>query len=121
MAECIRTFPTVTFPAMLLLKREETETGKASGVPRKEVGRDAEEGPSVIAAVHHGRGDANRMYKEPPFDLMYGFRGGKDSVDLLTPYEMLRHYSMERIDPPTNPRAESRAAWTEKGEAYRKQ
>ena len=25
-AECIRTFPTVTFPAMLLLKREEAET-----------------------------------------------------------------------------------------------
>ena len=26
MAECIRTFPTVTFPASLLLKREEVET-----------------------------------------------------------------------------------------------
>ena len=27
-SECIRTFPTVTFPANLLLKREEIETGK---------------------------------------------------------------------------------------------
>ena len=74
-AECIRTFPTVTFPATLLLKREEAETGKGNGVQRKEVGSAAAGPPSVIAAVHHGRGDANRMYKEPPFDLMYGHRG----------------------------------------------
>ena len=45
MAECIRTFPTVTFPAMLLLRREEAETGKGSGVQRKEVGSAAEEPP----------------------------------------------------------------------------
>ena len=37
-AECIRTFPTVTFPATLLLKREEIETGKVAAA-------------SVIAAV----------------------------------------------------------------------
>ena len=36
-AECIRTFPTVTFQATLLLKREETETNKLSGVQKKEV------------------------------------------------------------------------------------
>ena len=30
-AECVRTFPTVTFPATLLLKREEIETGKING------------------------------------------------------------------------------------------
>ena len=80
-AECIRTFPTVTFPATLLLKREEAETNKLSGVQKKEVAIGNEVGPSVIAALHHGRGDTNRMYKEPPFDLLYGFRGGEDSVD----------------------------------------
>ena len=72
-----------------------------------------------MAALHHGGGGTNRMYKEPPFDVMYGFRGRRGSVDLLTPYEMLLHYSMERILPRTNPRAESRAVWTEEGEAYR--
>ena len=34
-AECIRTFPTATFPATLLLKREEAETEKLSGVQKK--------------------------------------------------------------------------------------
>ena len=37
-AECIRTFPTVTFPATLLLKREEAETKKQGGVQKKELG-----------------------------------------------------------------------------------
>ena len=112
-AECIRTFPTVTFPATLLLKREETETNKLSGVQKKET--------SVIAALYHGRGDKNRMYKEAPFDLLYGFRGHQDAVDLLSPYEMLLHYSMERILPPTNAQAMSRAAWTEEGKRYREE
>eukprot|EP00959_Pyramimonas_sp_CCMP1952_P124790 2608944-Pyramimonas_sp.AAC.1 len=31
MAECIRTFPSVRFPAVDLLKREEVETGKSRG------------------------------------------------------------------------------------------
>ena len=43
MGECVRTFPTVTFPAMAVLKREEIETFKVSGA-------------SVIAALHHGHG-----------------------------------------------------------------
>ena len=93
-AECIRTFPTVTFPATLLLKREETETNKLSGVQKKET--------SVIAALYHGRGDKHRMYREAPFDLLYGFRGHQDAVDLLAPYEMLLHYSMSVFSrPPT--------------------
>ena len=106
MAECIRTFPTVTFPASLLLKREEIETLKVSGA-------------SVIAALHHGHGDKNRMYSEAPFDLMYGFRGSAENVDLLTPYEMLLHYAMERILPPTTASAQQRASWTVEGNAYR--
>ena len=36
-------------------------------------------------------------------------------VDLLSSYEMLLHYSMERILPPTTTRAQSRAAWTDDG------
>ena len=62
MAECIRTFPSVTFPASLLLKREEIETLKVPG-------------SSIIAALHHGHGQKSRVYAEAPFDLMYGFRG----------------------------------------------
>ena len=74
-AECIRSFPTVTFPATLLLKREEADTNKLSGVQKKEVGIGYDCRPSAIAALHHGRGDTNRMYHEPPFDLLFGFRG----------------------------------------------
>ena len=120
-AECIRTFPTVTFLATLLLKREEAETNKLSGVQKKELRIGDDTGPSVIAALHHGRGDINRIYKEPPYDLLYGYRGREKSVDLLSPYEMLLHYSMERIFPPTNAPARSRAAWTEDGEKYWKE
>ena len=49
MAECIRTFPTVTFPASLLLKREEIETGTRSGA-------------SIISSVTHGCGKATYVY-----------------------------------------------------------
>ena len=62
MAECVRTFPSVTFPANLLLKREEIETLKVPG-------------SSIIAAIYHGQGQKSRVYAEAPFDLMYGFRG----------------------------------------------
>ena len=117
-AECIRTFPTATFPATLLLKREESETNKVGGIQKKEVAVGDEAGPSVIAALHHGWGNKNRIYKEAPFDLLYGLRGGKTCVDLLSPYEMLLHYSMERILPPTNTPARSRAAWSEEGLRY---
>ena len=72
-------------------------------------------GPSVIAALHHGRGDLNRIYKEPPFDLLYGYRGAADAVDLLYAYEMLVLYSIERILPLTSTGAMCRADWTEKG------
>jgi len=102
-AECIRTFPTVTFPASLLLKREEIETLKTSGT-------------SVIAAVYHNKGLRRSAYVEAPFDLLYGFRGERYNVDLLSPYEMLLHWSMVHIDIPGG--SESRAAWTELGKTY---
>ena len=108
MGECIRTFPTVTFPAMVLLKREEIETLKVSGA-------------SVIAALHHGHGHKRRMYQETPFNLMYGLRGRSEAVDMLTPYEMLLHYAVEHILPPTDARAKARATWTAEGMAYRRQ
>ena len=86
-AECMRTFPSVTFPANLLLKREEVETGKVKGRP-------------IIAAVYHGRGEGRKTYIEAPFDLMYGFRGNKDVVDLYSLFEMLRYWSMEKVHAP---------------------
>jgi len=70
MAECIRTFAGVTFPASQLLKREEIETLKVSGA-------------SVIAALHHRQGPARRAYTDAPFDLLYGFRGKTHDVDLF--------------------------------------
>ena len=88
MAECIRTFPTVTFPASMLLKREEIECGRTPGV-------------SVITPLHHGSGQRRPAYQEAPFDLLYGFRGCTHNVDLLSPYEMLLHWSLERIEIPT--------------------
>ena len=88
MAECIRTFPTVTFQASLLLKREEVETKKVAG-------------SSIIAALHHSRCQKGKAYVESPFDLLYGFRGSSLEVDLLCPYEMLMHWSMEKIRPPS--------------------
>ena len=76
-AECIRTFPTVTFPATLLLKREEIETGKVAAA-------------SVIAAVGVTGGTfSRRAFLEAPFDLMYGFRGRGFGQRLLSPYEMI--------------------------------
>ena len=85
---------------------------------QERAGHRGEPGPSVIAALHHGRGDIIRIHKKPPFDLLYGYRGGADAVDLLSAYEMLLHYSIERILPPTTTRAWSRAAWTEEGKKY---
>ena len=32
---------------------------------------------------------------------MYGFRGDAHVVDLLSPFEMLMHWSMERVQPPS--------------------
>ena len=94
-----RTFPTVTFPATLILKREEVETEKAKGA-------------SIIAAVHHGYGTRQRVYVQAPFDLMYGFRGEKRNVDLLCAYEMLLHWSMERIPLPGKDSEHPRSVWT---------
>ena len=59
-----------------------------------------------------------RMYVEAPFDLMYGFRGRDENVDVLTPYEMLLWYSPQRILPPSSAEAETRSAWTPKGTVY---
>ena len=87
-AECIRTMPTVTFPATMLLKREEIETRTKAG-------------QSVIAAVYHGGAARNRAFVEAPFDLMYGFRGQEQTVDLMSPYEMLvRQRSRNQIMSP---------------------
>ena len=72
-------------------------------------------GASVIEAIYHGHGRKNAMFKEPPFDLMYGFRGLSYNVDLLSPYEMLLHWSLERISAPTSSTKNHRAIWTAEG------
>ena len=106
-AECVRTFPSVTMPAHLLLKREEIETRKVAGA-------------SVIAAVHAGGGAfSRRAYIEAPFDLLYGFRGRMEDVELLSPYEMIMQWSMEEIRPPYANSTHGRSELTEEGTKYR--
>ena len=104
-AECMRTFPTATFPASLLLKREEVETLKV-------------EGRSIIAAVCHGKGEGKKTYMEAPFDLMYGFRGKDHVVDMMSPFEMLRYWSMEKVVPPRSGDKSSSASCTPEGLKY---
>ena len=87
MAECIRTFPSITFPATLLLRREEIENGSATG-------------RSIIAAIRHGSNFGRIAHVEAPFDLMYGFRGTEENVDLLSAFEMLMHWTCEEVKPP---------------------
>ena len=106
-AECIRTFPTVTFPAAELLRREEVETHKTKG-------------KSVIVSVHHSHGEGLRTWTSAPFDLMYGFRGQKRQVDLLSPFEMIRYWQPERILPPNKKDLSPKSAWTPEGRAYLK-
>jgi len=104
-AECVRTFPTVAFPASLLLKREEVETLKVPGA-------------SVIAAVYHTKGARPRLYTEAPFDLMYGFRGNSHVVDLFSPFEMLMYWSMEQVRPPSRTAEDVTAELTAEGHLY---
>ena len=108
MADCIRTLPQVTFPASLLLKREEIETQTIAG-------------SSVITPLISGGGHTARAYVEAPFDLMYGFRGSKYDVDLLSPYQMLLHWGLVRITPPTAVDSSQRAQCTTSGCAYREE
>ena len=104
-AECIRTFATVTFPAAELLRREEIETQRSPG-------------KSIIKAVHHSRGEGLRTWTQAPFDLMYGFRGRTYAVDLLSSYEMIRYWTMERILPPSNKVEVQTSAFTKEGRRY---
>ena len=106
MAECIRTFPTVVFEAATLLMREEVESGKRKGA-------------SVLAPLHHAHGNRGRAYADAPFDLMYGFRGSTTGVDLFSPFEMIRFWSMQHITPPSKYALCARAKWTPEGNAFR--
>ena len=82
-AECIRSFPSVNFPATQLLKREELETLKITGV-------------SIIACMHKPCHWTQRIYVDPPFDLLYGFRGTTYNVNVLSAYEVLLHLANNR-------------------------
>ena len=86
-AECYRTFPTCTFPAASLLKREEVECGRNTGV-------------SVIAAVLQNKSKQRKSYLQEPFDILYGFRGTEYNVDVLSAYEMLLFWRPVSIHAP---------------------
>jgi len=101
-AECIRTFPSVTFPASALLRREELETQKTKGA-------------SYIVAVHHARGEGLRTWTTAPYDLMYGFRDQRHNVQLLSAYEMLRYWMLERVLPPKQGTQNPTSCWTAVG------
>ena len=56
------------------------------------------EGVRMIAAVHAtGLPHNRRTYLEAPCDLLYGFRPGDHSVQLLSPFEMLMHWQMVEV------------------------
>ena len=86
-AECYRTFATLTYLVVALLWREKLETQKTKG-------------KSVILAVQHNRGEGTKTWTQPPYDLMYGFRGRKHNVDLLSGFEMMRYWRLERVRQP---------------------
>ena len=52
---------------------------------------------------------------------MYGFRGMEHCVDVLSPYEMLMHWSAVKILPPNVRSDEVRSQWTQEGKDYMKQ
>ena len=60
------------------------------------------------------------MFAEAPMDLMYGFRGNKCDVDLLSQYEMLLGWEVVRIVPPTRFADCPRSEWTPARRAYTK-
>lgn len=102
----MRTFSYVTFPASLILKREEIETGKVRGA-------------SIITAIYHARGEGRRTFRDPPFDILYGFRGSAYNVDLLSPFEMMRYWEMEKVLPPTQLDTHPTSIWTDAGYRYK--
>ena len=111
MAECIRSFPSVNFPATLLLRREEIETGQTKG-------------NSIIAALRHGNKSGKVARVEAPLDFMYGFRGDKYDVDLLSAFEMLMHWKMTEIKHPnyrcpSTDRTLHHSKWTDAGRKFK--
>ena len=58
-------------------------------------------GRSIIAAIHGHKTNAKYTYIEAPADLMYGFRGNDEGVDLMSPFEMWRFYRIEKVLPPS--------------------
>ena len=77
----------------------------------------------MIAGLHVSKAQAARAYVDAPFDLLYGFRGNSYNVDLLSPYEMLLHWPMEMIKPPTikQPIDKQNAIFTKEGLEYQKE
>ena len=84
---------------------------------REEIEMQKDKGASIIVAVHHARGEGLRTWTAAPFDLLYGFRGSKHNVHLLSPYEMLRYWKMERVLPPSKTQPNPSSQWTEEGRA----
>ena len=73
----------------------------------------------MIAKVFHGAAQKSFSWVESPLDLMYGYRGDEYNVDLLSPYEMLLHWSVERIlSPDAAKHGDTRSIWTDEGRAY---
>ena len=103
-AECFRTFPTVSFPVASLLTREEIENNKKTCF-------------QTISAVHSRK--KKQSFKDPPVDLLYGFRGKAHAVSTLSVYEMMRYWNIAEIKLPTQTLEFSK--WTETGIQYKEQ
>jgi len=84
MAECPRTFPSVTFPAGTFLKCAEIETGKTAD-------------GSVNRPMRHAYGSPGQAHLTGPIDVLYGYRGRAYNVDLHSPFEMMRFWKPVKI------------------------
>ena len=50
--------------------------------------------------------------------MMYGFRGRGSDRELLSPFEMLMHWSLELVGPPSTSGADKRSTFTDAGKEY---
>ena len=84
MAECPRTFPSVTSPAGAFLKCAEIETGKTAD-------------GSVNRPMRHAYGSPGQAHLAGPIYVLYGYRGRAYNVDLHSPFEMMRFWKPVKI------------------------
>ena len=103
------------------------EPWKHPPVPRRQTAssKNKAQGRSIIAALRHGGKSGKIARVNAPFDIMYGFRGSKYNVDLLSPFQMCMHWQCIEVKHPDYRCPEtfktvSHSQWTEAGKKFKK-